>query len=104
MPKLPSISSSENIQRFDYSLPPNSEPVCLNLLATVWVATSGKGGGGSSPEEIIEFFQFNYSLQPLYGSGFDSASNWNENQKMFLGRRARPASKADVTATYELIV
>jgi hypothetical protein len=61
-------------------------------------------GGGSSPDEVIEFFQFKWSFQPLYGPGFDSASNRNKYQKMFLGSRARPVRKADVTATCEPIV
>jgi hypothetical protein len=33
------------------------------------------------PDEVDFFFQFTQSFQPLYGTGVDWASNWNEYQE-----------------------
>jgi hypothetical protein len=50
---------------------------------------------GSSPGEFIEFLQITQFFLPHYGSGFDSDSYRNVNQKMVLGSRARSALKAN---------
>jgi hypothetical protein len=56
-------------------------------------ATSRKVAG-SSPDEIIGFFQFAESFQPHYGPGVDAASNRNEYQESSWGGeggKGRPA-------------
>jgi hypothetical protein len=40
---------------------------------------------GSSPEEVIGFFQLTSSFQPHYGPGVDSTSNRNEYQEYSWG-------------------
>jgi hypothetical protein len=44
------------------------------------------------------FFNLPKSVQPSYGPGVDSASNINEYQKMFMGKRVQTEWKADLTA------
>jgi hypothetical protein len=54
---------------------------------------------------VIEIFQFTKSFHPRCVPGFDSASNRNEYQKMFLGSKAKTARDADnLTAICEPIV
>jgi hypothetical protein len=53
----------------------------------------------------LHFFKFTLSFQPHHESGVGSASNRNEYQKMFLGSKARPASKSDnLTVIIEPVV
>jgi hypothetical protein len=60
---------------------------------------------GSSPDNIIEFFQFTQSFQLHHGPEVYSDSNRNEYQKIFLGCKTRPARKADnLTAICEPII
>jgi hypothetical protein len=69
-------------------------------------ATSWKVAG-SSPDEIIEFFQFIWSFQLHYGHGVYSTCNRNEYQKMFGGGggKSQGAREADnLTAIWELII
>jgi hypothetical protein len=54
---------------------------------------SSRKFAGSIPDEVIGFFRLNYSFQPHYGPGVDSASNRNEYQESSRvvngGRRVR---------------
>jgi hypothetical protein len=48
------------------------------------IATSRKVAG-SSPDEVIDFFQFTYSFQPHHVHDVYSAYSRNEYQKIFMG-------------------
>jgi hypothetical protein len=60
------------------------------------------------PDEVIDFFSIYLILPAALGPGVYSASNINQYQKqkkkVFLGSRALPVRKADLTAICEPII
>jgi hypothetical protein len=58
----------------------------------------------SIPDDVTEFYNLPNPSSCSMGPEVYSASNRNEHQIEFLGSKAQPACKSDVTAIYEPIV
>jgi hypothetical protein len=56
-------------------------PILTNGMSVLRYSATSLNVAGSRPDEVNEFFQFNWSFQPHYGPGVYSALNRNAYQK-----------------------